>query len=266
MSLFWRSWQIVTALVFIVLGVLCVLAALQFNRIESNLVRGRLAVLAETAQAPFQSAARLGLPLTNVRNATAILERSRITDPQIAAIHVFDPLGTIIHSSESDTPTSVRSEVLFALSATSDSTWDTEASDFIFTGKQITDASGTAVGGIAVVYPKIDLLTSIQAMVTKLLLYSVIILLVMSAVAAVVLRVGLRQPIRSFTALLGVLDSFERDSWRRQAGSTHEMVHDDTGLGFDTSDLARLAHAAEERYVDGGRELATFEEDEVRDR
>jgi len=264
MSLFWRSWQIVTTLIVVVLGVLCVLAALQFNRIESDLIRGRLAVLAESAHAPFQSAARLGLPLANVRNATAIIERSRITDPQIAAIHVFDPVGTIVHSSESDTPTSVRSEVLFALSAASGPTWNAEASDFMFTGKQITDVAGKAVGGIVVVYPRIDLLTSIQAMVTKLLLYSIMILLIMSPIAAIVLRVGLRRPIGMFSTLLVVLDGFERDAWRRQAGSSHDLDHVEKGLGFDAAELTRLTNAAEANYTAGGKELSAIEQGEER--
>jgi hypothetical protein len=259
MSLFWRSWLIVSALIVIVLGVLCILAALQFNRIESNLIRSRLAVLATTVQAPFQSAVRLGLPLASVRNADAILERPRITDPQIAAIHVFEPSGKIVYSSEANPPSSVRAEILFALSGATDPTWSVDANDFIFTGMQIRNAGGTAVGGVVVVYPTIDLLTSVLAMVAKLLLFSVVTLAIMSIAAIALLRLGLHQPISLFAALEEVLDSFERDIWRRPAGGSHVSPHRERGLGFDTEELSRLVHMAEERYLRGGKELAALE-------
>lgn len=259
MSLLRRSWLIVSALVVIVLGILCVLAALQFNRIESNLIRGRLSVLSTRVHAPFQSAVNLGLPLVSVRNTNAILERSRITDPQIAAIHIFEPSGKIIHSSQADAPTSVRAEVLFALSRTKELSFSADASDFIYAGMTIKNASGGVVGGVVVVYPRIDLLTSVQAMVTKLLFFSAVTLVVMSLIAVGLLRLGLRRPIALFVALEEVLDSFERDAWRRPAGGTYVSSRSKKDLGLDTEELSRLVHAAEDSYLRGGNELAALE-------
>lgn len=259
MSLFWRSWIVVSALIVIVLGVLTVLAALQFNRIESNLIRDRLAVLATTVQAPFQSAVRLGLPLGSVRSAAAIVERPRITDPQIAAIHVFDSSGKIVHSSQTDPPTSVRAEVLFALSDTGQPAWSVDASDFIFTGTAINNAGGATVGGVVVVYPKLDLINSVQAMVAKLLLFSAVTLGIMSVAALALLRFGLREPIALFDAVDEVLDGFERDIWRRPAGGSWVSSRRRSGLGIDTEEISRLVHAAEESYLRGGHELAALE-------
>jgi hypothetical protein len=259
MSLFWRSWLIVSVLIVVVLGALSILAALQFNRIESNLIRGRLAVLATTVQAPFQSAVRLGLPLASVRSAAAILERPRITDPQIAAIHVFEPTGRIIHSSETDPPTSVRAEVLFAISDANQSAWSVDAGDFIFTGMKINNAAGATVGGVVVAYPKIDLLKSVQAMIARLLLYSALTLGLMSVVALALLRFGLAEPIAFFAAVDETLDGFERDFWRRPAAGAYVSSPHESGLGFDTQEIARLLHEAEESYLRGGQELAALE-------
>ena len=110
MSVFWRSWGTVVILVAIVLVVLAALTTLQFNSTLSRFIQGRLAVLAQTSQVSFSAVVALGLPLSTVRNAPAILERARQTDPQIAAIHVFEPAGRILHSTDPDHLTSVPAE------------------------------------------------------------------------------------------------------------------------------------------------------------
>lgn len=263
MSLLWRSWQIVTVLVVTVLGVFTLLATLQFQRIETDLVRGRLGVLAASAQAPFQSAARIGLPLANVRNATAILERAQTTDPQIVAIHVFAPDGRILHSTDRDAPTSVRAEVLFAAAGASDAGWSSGSGDLLFTGKPILDARGATVGGIVVVYPTLDLRTAVQAMATKLLFHSVLILLGIAPLTALLLRFGLRRPLRLFAALAAALDGFERDAWRSRAGGAYRPDVDEHDLGYDTGELTRLFHAAEAQYVAHGASLGELEREEA---
>jgi len=259
MSLIWRSWQIVTALVLTVVLVFCLLAILQFHRIESDLVRGRLEVLATSAQAPFQSAARLGLPLEKVRNATAILERAQLTDPQILAIHVFAPDGRILHSTDRDAPSSVRAEVLFTATDRSRAGWSTQTGDLLFTGKPIRDARGSTIGGIVVVYPTLDLRTSVQAMATKLLSYSLLILLCMAPFTALLLRVGLRRPQRLFSAIMATLDGFERDSWRAHAGGAYPHPAETEVSDFDTAELASLVRTAETHYLAGGKALGEFE-------
>lgn len=263
MSLLWKSWQIVTALTITVLAVFCLLATLQFHRIESDLVRERLGVLAISAQAPFQSAARIGLPLANVRNATAILQRAQTTDPQIVAIHVFAPDGRILHSTDRAAPTSVRSEVLFAVADASGPTWSSQSSDYLFTGKPLRDARGTVVGGIVVVYPTLDLLTSVQAMATKLLSYSLVILLGLTPLAFVILKLGMRGSQRHLDALVASLDGFERKSWREHAGGTLAVTPEGADPGSESAELFRLAEAAEAQYLAGGAALAPFEREDA---
>ena len=78
MALFWRVWAVVSLVNLFVMAVLVGLAALQFTSIHSILVGERLAVLASRTVAPFVASAKLGLPLSSVRNAPAIRDASLI--------------------------------------------------------------------------------------------------------------------------------------------------------------------------------------------
>lgn len=77
MALFWRIWSAVILVNLAVLTLFVGLAILRFDSINSGLVGERLAVLAGRTAAPFQAAAKIGLPLSTVRNADALLERAR---------------------------------------------------------------------------------------------------------------------------------------------------------------------------------------------
>src|SRR5690606_11632071 len=96
MALFWRLWAAVTLVNVVVLAVFVALATLQFGEIHGQLLGERLTVLADRAAEPFESAAKIGLPLSTVRTADALLERARQADETITAIHVFDIAGNIV--------------------------------------------------------------------------------------------------------------------------------------------------------------------------
>ena len=260
MSIFWRSWVTVVILVATVLAVLATLTTLQFDSILSHFIQQRLSVLAETSRASFRSAAGLGLPLAGMRNAAAILERARQTDPNISAIHVFDPGGRILHSTDPDHATSVRAEVLFAQAASRDDTWYAETGEYFLSGGRILDRTGNALGGLVIVYPKTDLETAVGAMTARLAIYAVGVLLAAALVAILALRLGLRDLLRVFSGIEAAFSAIERREWRRAAGGSDPMPEPVRGLGIDTSELTRLLQAAEERYVAAGQTLARFEQ------
>jgi hypothetical protein len=261
MSFFWRSWVTVTALIVTVLAVLAALSAIQFDAILSNFIQGRLAVLAQTTQAPFQSATDLGLPLSSVRNAQAILERARQTDFDISAVHLFDKAGTIIHSTDKDHPTSVRAEVLFAQSESESATWHAETGDRFLSGVTILDPAGERLGGLLVVYPKTELDTAVGAMAAKLALYIIVTLVVVAGIGTVILRFGLRRLIQIFTGIDTAFATVEQREWRRLARGANVALQPVRGFGIDTGDLEQLLRAAEDRYIAAGKELATLETD-----
>ncbi|MDX1433357.1 MAG: hypothetical protein R3286_13015 [Gammaproteobacteria bacterium] len=260
MSIFWRSWVTVVILVAVVLGVLATLTTLQFDSILSHFIQQRLSVLAQTSRASFRAAAGLGLPLAGMRNAPAILERARQTDPNISAVHVFDVSGRILHSTDPNHTTSVRAEVLFAQSASRDDTWYTETGEHFLSGGRIHDLSGKPLGGLVIVYPKTDLATAVDAMTARLATYALGVLMLAALVAIGLLRFGLRDLVRVFTGIETAFAAIERREWRRAAGGSDPMPEPVRGLGIDTSELTRLLQAAEERYVAAGQSLARLEQ------
>jgi hypothetical protein len=110
MALFWRIWTAVMLVNLVVLTLFVGLATLQFDSINSGLVGERLAVLAGRTAAPFQATAKIGLPLSTMRNADALLERARQTDDAILAIHVFDAAGSVVHSTAAAAPAKIPPE------------------------------------------------------------------------------------------------------------------------------------------------------------
>ena len=76
MALYWRIWGAVTLVNLAVVTIFVALATLQFGNVNSALVGERLVILADRTAAPFKAAAKIGLSLSTVRNAGALLERS----------------------------------------------------------------------------------------------------------------------------------------------------------------------------------------------
>ncbi len=124
-------------------AVLCIfvlLATLQFGAISSSLAGERLAVLVGRTTALFAAAARIGVPLSNVRNAEAILERARRSDHAILAVHVLDRQGRIVHTTDASPLASIPSEVLQGIKNAGGGNWYLEAERTLFSG---TDVTGT---------------------------------------------------------------------------------------------------------------------------
>ncbi|HSO07624.1 MAG TPA: PDC sensor domain-containing protein [Pelomicrobium sp.] len=258
-AFFWRNCITVTALIAAVLSVLVTLSTIQFDAILSTFVHGRLSVLAQTVEAPFKSATDLGLPLASVRNAQAILERARQTDPDISAVHVFDRSGKIIHSTDRNHSTSVRAEALFAQTRADGRLWYAETGDEFLSGVTIFDGASAPLGGILVVYPKIEFDAAWGAMAAKLSVYLVLTLCAVSMVGLLILRLGLGSLIHVFTGIDDAFSTLERRAWRRLALGSDLSPRPVKGFGVDTEELERLLSAAEDRYVEAGKELAALE-------
>lgn len=260
MSLFWRSWGLVVLLVSAVLAALVLLSTLQFNTILSGFVQGRLAVLAQSAQLSFRSATSLGLPLASVRNGSAILERARQTDPQIAAIHVFDPEGRILFSTDTVPPARIDEAATKAHAASKQGVWRAETHDSLLSGMPIPDASKRRIiGGVVIVYPKVGLATSVRAMGANLALFAAAVTLLLGAAAIVCLRYGLGRLIAVFSGINATFTAFEQKEWRQAAGGTSVTPPPVVGFGIDTRMLSSLFEAAEKQYVSAGMELAALE-------
>lgn len=251
MALYWRIWAAVTLVNLAVLTIFVGLATLQFINISSRLVNERLAVLAERTASPFNAAARIGLPLANVRNANALLERARQTDHMIRAIHVYDAAQRIVHSTETPAPDVIPPAAAVARAASQGDRWHVESADAFLNILDITGRGGTTAGGILIVYPASGNLTQVRAMGAELALAAIAMLLVTAAISSVILRIGLDGPVRIFEAIDREIAGFERGAWRRAAASP-ATPSGDSGSG----EFRQLLDAAEERYRAAGQAAA----------
>lgn len=232
------------------------LAALQFDSINSALVGERLMVLAERTAGPFRSAARIGLPLSTVRNAGALLEGARQTDDAIRAIHVFDAEGRIVHSTDAHPAAMIPAQAAAARSKAAGESWHAATAEGFLSSIDIASRSGGTAGGILIVYPGRGNVTQVRAMTAELGLGAIAVMLVSAAISALLLRLGLGRQIRQFEAVDGAIDDFERVAWRSAAAGPAAAP---MGEG-DTSELRRLLREAETRYRATGREIAAATE------
>lgn len=255
MALFWRIWTAVTLVNLAVLAIFVGLATLQFDQIHSGLIGERLAVLGDRTAAPFEAAARIGLPLSTVRNAGALLERARQTDDAIIAIHVMDVAANIIHSTDPLAPETIPSEAIAAREAAAGGPWYVETATGFLSGINIKAPDGITAGGIVIVYPGRENVTRIRAMGAELAIFAVGLLLVSGGLGGLLLRLGLGRQIRVFEAIDGAVARFERDAWRSAAASpvTDAPAHDET-------QLRSLLDAAEARYRAVGRAINTMQD------
>ena len=251
MALFWRIWTAVILVNLVVLTLFVGLATLQFDSINSGLVGERLAVLAGRTAAPFQAAAKIGLPLSTVRNASALLERARQTDDAILAIHVFDQAGNIVHSTDAAAPAAIPAEALSARAAAAGGTWHSEIDDGFLSSIDIPARGGASAGGILIVYPGGGNITQIRAMGAELAVAALAVLIAMAAASALLLRLGLGRQIRTFEAIDGAIADFERGAWRSAAAGTVSPP-----AGGATAELRQLLDEAEASYRTAGRALA----------
>lgn len=251
MALFWRIWAAVSLVNIVVLTVFLGLAALQFASINSTLVGERLVVLANRTVAPFAASARLGLPLSSVRNAPTLLERARQTDEDIVALHVFDAEGQIVHSTASPAPASIPAAAAAARRAANGAPWHRESPDGFIGGVDVAMADGSSAGGILIVYPGRGHDTQVRSMITELLDGAFWALLAASILGTLILRFSLRHAIKHFGAVDAIHNDFETRAWRRGAGP-----EEGAGPAVDPGALGTQLESAAARYRAAGRDMA----------
>jgi len=257
MALFWRIWTAVILVNLAVLTLFVGLATLQFDSINSGLVGERLAVLAGRTASPFQAAAKIGLPLSTVRNADALLERARQTDDAILAVHVFDAAGQIIHSTDPTAPPAIPPDALAARSAAEGAPWHRETETGFFSSIDIPSRDNTTAGGILIIYPGGGNVTQIRAMAAELAIAAIAVVLAAAGLSGLLLRFGIGRQIRTFEAIDGTISDFERNAWRSAAAAPAAKV---TPPDDGATELRQLLDAAETRYRATGQALATASE------
>lgn len=244
MTLFWRAWATIMLVNLVVLALFVGLATLRYAGIDGGLTGERLGVLAERTAAPFTIAAGLGLSLGQVRNAPAVLERSRQTDALIEAIHVFAPDGRVVHSTLPEPPTRVGEEIIRRHRAAAGAPWYLESGDQFISGVSIDGVTGESLGGVLLVYPRRHSQARVLAMSAELSMLALLVWLIAAVAGWLPLRRALAREVDDCRRLEQAIDAFERRCWR-PGGVT---LVQGTGLSPQEEELAELLDAAERRY------------------
>ncbi len=251
MSILWRSWITFTAIIATVLITLAVLSAFQHNALYSDLIRQRLSVVAQTSADSFQSVIKLGLPISMVRNASKILSRAQQTDPQITAIHAFNPSGIIVKSTDPAQPGNVPQEVVQAQSLADSGEWSIESDTELFSGVNISNAQGATVASIVVVYPKREFDNHSSAVAKNIATTTLGLLVIFSAAAWLLLRLRLSGAIRALSRLESLLTAIRHSDHRAQPPQPMNETQA-AKLGFLRDDIETMEdnlHRAKQNYA-----------------
>lgn len=239
MSILWRSWLTFTAIIATVLIVLAVLSCLQHNALYSNLIRQRLSVVAQTAAKSFQPVVNLGLPVSMVRNAREVLARAQRTDSRITAIHVFDPTGVIVHTTDPGNPSHVPDNVTLAQGLSDSDKWSVESDEDLYSAVSVLNAAGNTVANVVVVYPKEEFDARTLAVVEHIATITIVLLVIFSAAAYLLLRLRLSGAIHGLARLESLLPAIQLGS--RSGDNPAPMTEANAGrLGFLRSDIETL--------------------------
>ena len=246
-----RSWIALTTVLGAVLAVLAVLSVLQHDAVLSQLIRQRLSVTVEATAAPFRSMTELGMPVSMVRNAKALLERARETDPQITAIHLFNPAGIVVTSTAESGPQQVAPQILAAQREESGSRWTLETGSEMVSGVSIRDEDGTIVGGLVAFYPRRELIERSARVARDIAVAALALLAVFSTLAFLVLRIRLSGALRGLARLRMVIDP-EPQQPGPLAGEEGRR------LGFLRSEFQQLEHLLSEATARYSEAVALF--------
>jgi len=249
MAFFWRIWIAVIAVNLIVLSIFVVLATVQFGNINAGLAADRLNVLANRTVAPFKAVAEIGLSLSTVRNARALLERSRQSDDAIVSIDVFDADGRILHSTMDTPAAGLLPEVQATRRASQGRPWHHETATGFLSGVEIASRSGGSAGGIMITYSNASNVARIRGVGAELGMGALMIFLVGSVLSAGILGLGLRPQIAMFETLEKTISDFERITWRSRG---HDLLD---GQKPAENELMQLLVGAEQNYRTAGDAL-----------
>lgn len=251
-----RSWIAFSVVIALLQAVLGLLSVLQHNALLSDLLRQRISVLAQTTASSFKPMIDLGLPISMIRNGDAIVARGLETDPEVRAVHAFNPSGIIVYTTDPARPEAVPREVLQAMELSRDVKWSTETADQIYSGFDVVGRDGAVTGAVVVSYPKDRLETASQTIVAEVVRAALATWAVFSALSYLVLRLLLKTPQRRLEQLEDIAGGETEEGpppdAPRRGGAWRGLFEPELRqLNRDLADARR-------QYADAERELAAY--------
>jgi MFS family permease len=246
MSMLWRNWLALVAVLATVLGILATLSVLQHDVILTRLIQERLAVIAETTASSFRSVINLGLPIATVRNAKSVLARAKDIDPAVTSIRVFHPTGIVVHATLNGDGTPIPRNVLLVQSLSSGDRWTAENGGELLAGLTLRNLAGEPIGGVLVSAEKRDFEAKSVAMAIRIAFVAAVVFIVFSALALLVLRVRLGGTIRGLGKLEGLSEKLSDD--QQSAGSAAAGDPTVANYGFLSGEIVKLESQLNEAF------------------
>ncbi|WP_135507035.1 MFS transporter [Roseovarius aestuariivivens] len=234
-----KSWIVTTFVIAITQGLLSLLLILQHDAIYSELLRQRVAVIAQTTAETFRPILDLGLPISMLRDGDAILARGIDIDPSIIALHAINPTGIVAHTTGSK-PGVVDDHVLAAMRLADGDFWGHETRELIYSGFSIRRAEGEPPSGAVIVEYPHDRLDAASRIIARITLRSaLVIIFATSALAFVLIYLILDRPRRRLADLRTFFEAIRS----RQSPHTPAMT---TKAGSLDHELVRLGQSLQE--------------------
>lgn len=237
-----RSWIVTTFVIGVAQCTLALLLILQHDAIYSELLRQRVAVIAQTTAEAFRPILDLNLPISMLRDGDTIVGRGLAIDPDIMAVHAINPSGIVAHTTGSK-PATVSNDVLKVMRLSDTDLWGVESSEAIYSGFSIRREEGGPLGGAVVVeYPRNSLERASRDIISITLRYALLILVGASAVALGLIYLVLDRPRRK---LADLRDAFATDRQDADGGDEVRAIERNALDGM----LARLSWKLDEAGV-----------------
>ena len=243
-----RSWIVTTLVIGIALAVLSVLLVLQHSALYSELLRQRVAVIAQTTAETFRPVLDLGLPISMLRDGDQILARAIDIDPNIVTIYAVNPSGVVAHTT-GHKPGTLSNDVLLAMRLADGDVWSHETADMIYSGFSIRrEKEGPLSGAVVVEYPHEPLEMASREIVSITIRSAVLILIASSALAFLLIYLVLDRPRRRLAALL------DADGQGKTPASDTASI-DSSEHGALDAEFSRLAQNLQDAEVAHGAAL-----------
>jgi len=239
-------------IMLVVMTLFFMMSTLKFETTLTHLVQSRLTVLAESVAAPLEAAMDLGLTLSELSNAEALIMRAKENDNRIDAIDIFNLSGQILFSTIPDrVGQPVDAKVLEIQLLTHNRDWNLSGDAAFSNGIILTDNIGQHVGGVLITYSNIEFLAKVSNLTESLITNTLVIAVIFGGFAYFVIR-------RSFYDLdvyMAQIDDAMKtfpvltDEGTKIAGAKSDHVV------FNSNDLEMKLRAVSLQLADAAREI-----------
>jgi len=185
-----------------VLALVCVFAVgmatllnyFKYRTTAESLVNARLVVIGKSIENSVQASLSLGIPFSNIRSLTSLLERERDADELVFGIEIFNAEGQIIYSTDQlRVGRKVQTTWLNSALQATETNWVAQAGSDSALGIALKNSFGVIEGYLALRYTREPIDAAAYKVGQKLLISALGVLLVAMALGAAALSLSVRR-------------------------------------------------------------------------